>query len=138
MIKKENVFIGTVNVCSNIDRYIKDGEYSDIYDFHTCHTKFGAKVSNISKKYEHQVLIKLDEDNYIWFKLIETKVDEILLNMGLYSEVLKTSPSDDQMLFVDSESLKPYYENCNDKGISIRKLRKELIMDARLPGGIEN
>ena len=44
----------------------------------------------------------------------------------------------DDELFVVKDSLKPYFNNTQNENLSVNKLRKKVLIDPRIRGGIEN
>lgn len=139
MIKKEDIFIGTIKLCKNFNKYKVYGDISPDCIIGTLTTRIEVGgTPNVDIICSDAVLIKVDEDKYVWFKTNDSIAEEILFNLGLYGKVLTICPSYDEMLYVEKGTLKSYYENPNDEKISSRKLKKELLKDPRLPGRIQN
>lgn len=120
-MKSENIFIGTVKKCGDIYWYNQFGEERFVGDF-----KIGSSITGSIHKYvniidDKAILIKINEDKYIYFDMITTPIEKILLSLGIPVKVIGTQPFHSNELYVDKKTLKPYFQNENEN-ISIKKL----------------
>lgn len=117
MIKKNQIFIGTIKKCKNYERYMEDNV--DIID-------------------SYAALIKVTDNKYIYIETLKNFVEDLIVDMGFSIKVLGTKPEKDGDLFVDETDLIEYYSKSNEENISVRKLKKEFLIDPRIPKGIDN
>ena len=125
-MKKSNVFIGTVKQCNNIYWYERRGEKYFDGDFVVGHTTFGRMRSYVDKISDKAILIKVSEGKYIWFDLIDTIKDRILVDLGIAVNVIGTKPHYDREYFVDETTFKPYFKENMNEDINVRTLRKTI------------
>ena len=130
------IFVGTIKKCNNVYLYERYGEERYAGDFVICNTEYGHIENYTDMITDQAILIKMNETEYVWLKQIQTIKDQILTNLGHPSKVINTFPSHNGDLFVDEQSLIPYFEN--EKNISVGKLKKKVLIDPRIKSGIEN
>lgn len=124
-MKDYNIFIGTIKKCNNIYCYEKYGEERYVGDCIIGHTEVGEIHRYVDTITENAILIKVGK-KYIWLDLLTTFTEEFLVNLGIPINAFNTFPSTDNELFVDEESLAPYFENTEDKNLSVKGLKKEI------------
>lgn len=137
-MKRRDILVGTIKKCKDIHNYKKFGETRRMPEFATKSIKFWTTFDYVDTITEQAILIKVSDTKYIWLKALTSIADEILVNLGLPIKVLNTEPSEDGELYIDDKNLIPYYENDIDKNIHIRKLKRDVLVDPRIKGGIEN
>lgn len=126
MVKKENVFVGQIYECLNLDRYRKDGEKSIIPWMQIGSMIESDIVDNVRKVCDFALLIKKGE-SYLHIALDGQKI------------LLNTYPDKENRFYVMEKTLTPYYEDEEQlKKVSQRKLVKSYISDARIPIGKNN
>lgn len=132
-INKENVFVGNIMRCTKYDtsNCIVMEDMAGI-------TSFGY-VSKAHEPYkENQILIKICDNPEVYVEL--EKLKSFLTYIDIYSQVdrngihlnekiLSTSSSFLGDIYVDFESLKPYYE---EKGkVKIKKIKKDVRLNIK-------
>lgn len=92
-----------------------------IGDFKIGRTEIGTihRYSDIIDK--EAILIKVNEEKYIWIDLLTNKTEKFLVNLGIPIKTIGIFPTSDNQLFVDKETLKPYFKNNNN--LSIKKVK---------------
>lgn len=123
-MKKSNVFIGTVKQCKNIYWYERRGEKYFDGDFIIGRTTFGKMRSYVDEISDKAILIKVSEDKYIWFDLVDTIKDRILLNLGIAVNVIGNKPHFDKEYYVDETTLKSYFKENTNEDINVKTLKK--------------
>ena len=117
-MRKSDVFIGPVYEIDNDNLETKD------------------MSSNIKTLCEYAVLIKRGNGKYVWIKDINTLADIILFHLGFPVTIDPYLIGDKN--FTDEECLIPYYDTKkNNKNISVKRLKFDVLLDPRFPGGIE-
>ena len=127
-MKTNQFFVGNVMKCKNyefdgftVDRSFKNDQlkiYSSLYD--------GDLVK------ENAILIQLNVGEYIDIDNVKStlelfKIYKYILKVCKKGKILSTSPDHNDMLFIDCDSLKPYYaENQKVEKISLRQFKKNL------------
>ena len=114
-MNSKDIFVGTVKECSDIRAYKEYGEELYIPDFVLGKTEFGTTYKYVKVVDDKAVLIKVDEKNYIWLDMLESRMDEFLVNLGIAVKTIGTSPSCSGQLYVDAQTLEPYFEEEIDK-----------------------
>ena len=125
-MQKSNVYIGTVKKCKNIYWYERRGEKYFEGDFRIGHTTFGRMRSYVDIETDEAILIKISEGRYIWFDLVDSIKDRILLNLGIAVNVIGNKPHFDNEYYVDETTLKSYFKENTNEDISVKVLKKEL------------
>ncbi len=133
-MKTDQIFIGNINKCT---KYISHTTFSSetfIGDQCISSDSFGyiEKEAEIYK--ENAILIKLKNGGYVDLENLNTvldylKVAKTFTKGGFYlgGIVLSTFAYNEGSLFVDSNSLVPYYaETKKNENISTRQLKKQL------------
>ena len=91
---------------------------------------------------KYNQLLDIGNGYYINLDWIKSLKDKIKLYKGLvtnkYSDelVIYNMPPE-YGIFVDQESLVPYYKEDKDKNIGVNTAQKDKLMDVRIPGGVE-
>jgi len=119
-----NVFIGTIRISA------------------TC--PFGSNFSSRVSK-ENAKLLKVTNNGYVDLDLLNNFLDEIKLknsitkdgNFYVDSLVMGVEPYGINCLFVDESTLIQYEPLNQIKKLNVKKLKKTMLMDVRVPGGIE-
>ena len=136
-MKREDIFIGKIKKCRNVYQYKQYGDSRYVPDFSINKTEFGTIENYAYVVRDVAVLIKATENKYIWLNTLTSFIDEVKVNLGIEVNALNCEPTQDGELFVDIDSLVPYYEDELDKNISVKRLRMDTLSDVRIPGGIE-
>lgn len=142
-MKKENIFVGEIRKCIDYESYLKHGENYYIADFElkskTSKIEFGTSISTYKIIKENAILIKINDDRYIWLDTVLNPIDALFVDLGFNFDSLDTKPTEKNMVYVSSSSLKSYYdkEEQNQK-IRVKKLKHDVLLDPRLPLGIEH
>lgn len=132
------IYIGTIKKCRNVYLYEKYGEKRYIGDFSINNMECGYIDNIIEIITDEAILIKLEENKFVWINQIETLKDRLLVNLGIPSKIITVSPVIDKDLFVDKKTLIPYFSKEEEQNISVGKLKKKVLIDPRLKLGIEN
>jgi len=137
-MKSSDIFVGTIEKCSSAYFYNLYGKERYIGEFIINHREIGSIVSYSKQITDQAILIRVNEDKYIWINHLTNFMDDLLVNLGFSIKVINTSPSCDDELFVVKDSLKPYFNNTQNENLSVNKLRKKVLIDPKIRGGIEN
>lgn len=122
-MRKKQILIGDIRKCTKYGRYpiyLKEDSVSG-----TTYERF-EKESELYKK--NAILVKITEGDmasskYIDLENINSALDMLRLkNMNI---IMSASPNDVDELFVDTMSLRHYYDSDFRKKISVKKLKKE-------------
>jgi len=136
-MKNITVYVGTIKKCLNYERYKKDGERSYIPDCKIGSLEMGFSCRNTEEINNQAILIKSKDNQYHQFKLTNTLLDNIKIVFNSKSSSLTEQPNDDYGTFVDEKTLIPYYKN-QPKSLSLRKLKRDVLMDPRIKTRIEH
>ena len=137
-MKSNEIFIGTIRQCICINRYEEYGDEKFFPEFEINHNIFGSTEKYTKQITDQAILIRVNENKYIWINHLTSFKDDLLVNLGLPIKAISTKPSCDNDLFVVEDSLKPYFNNTENKNISVNKLRRKVLIDPRIRGGIEH
>ena len=130
-MKKSDIYLGTIKKCNNIYCYKKYGEKRVVGDFQLRSVGVGTTYKYVDKVYDNAVLIKINEDEYIWLDFNQYLQKESFNNFKNTYQYLNTVPITDKELFVDKDSLKPYFEKNEKERISVRKLKKIMTKNSK-------
>lgn len=124
-MKKSNVYLGTIKRCTNIYRYNQRGE-----TWLEGSWRIGSITESFIHRYayiveEKAILIKIKDDEFIWIDMVNNVKDVILCMLGSYKKIIPIKPSFDNQLFVDKNTLVPYYkEEEKEQKTKVKKLKK--------------
>jgi len=129
-MKPEQVFIGDIRRCTKYETHttFSSGTYINGECLFT--DSFGYIETDNELYKENAVLIKIRENRYVDLERLNSILDYIeiykdkMYNLGTI--MMPISEYGVDRLFVDHKSLKPYYENTQEKNISVRQLKKQL------------
>ena len=136
-MKREDIYVGTLMKCINYNDYLKDGERTFVPEFEIGHMKTGYFQYNSKVIKETAIFIKKD-DGYICVDMLKNGVETFLVNMGLEVDVIYTTPCCDDDYYVLKDSLKPYYTENLKKDVYVKSLKRQVLLDPRIKGGIEH
>ena len=139
-MKKEQFFIGNVNICTKFE---EENTYINERAGYKCGLTTHIIETTLYK--ENVPILKLKDDNYVCVDSIDSlksylELYDFILSKGVSKSdlILSTCPSNKDEIFVDVKSLIPYYDRENLKeNTTIRKVKKDLMMDPRFPRGID-
>ncbi len=131
-MKTNQFFVGNVMKCKNYesDVFVEDKSFKD--DQLECYSAEGYSGYDGDLVKEKAILIKLNVDEYIDIDNVKStlalfKIYKYILKVCKKGKVLSTSPDHNDMLYIDFNSLKPYYaENQKVEKISLRQFKKNL------------
>lgn len=130
MKNDKEMFTGKIERCLNIYNYIMYGKERLVPDSELGHIKFHTLYQYTQTAYEDAILLKINEDNYIWLNAPQEETTPLLQKLGIFQKHITTTPEKDYDLFVDKESLIPYIPTPNQKKKGyIRKLTKNMKKD---------
>lgn len=132
-MKPEQIFIGNIRKCTK-------------YDLHTtlqCKTYvngecigsdgFGYIDTDDELFKENAILIKIGKDGYVDLERFNSILDYLRIYKNVTKNgymlgglIMSNSSYGLDSLFVDEDSLKPYYNNEQIKNISVRQLKKQV------------
>lgn len=136
-MKREDIYIGKIKKCRCLDGYKEYGDSRYVKDFSINKTEFGYIENNAYVVDDCAVLIRVNEYSFIWLRSVTSFIDEVKVNLGFSIDTIGIRPTMDGSLFVDFNSLVPYYHNDLNKSTTVKKLRMDTFRDSRIPGGIE-
>ena len=119
-MKKSDIFVGPI--------YKDDIENKDTND-----------LSNKRTICAYAVLIKVSNGRYVWLKDLDSLVDIILFYMGYQVKTIDVHSTTKDTSYTEEDQLIPYYEDYEqNQNISVKKLKLDVLLDPRFPGGIEH
>ena len=141
----ENVFIGTIKKCTEYETFAHlTTKFSIGGEFIGSDSIGHIEYDSISHK-ENAKLLKVTNGGYVDLDLLNNYLDELkvkskLTKNGFYTNglIMGTSPDSINELFVDEDSLKKYKPLNERKITTVKQLKKTMLMDVRIPGGIEH
>lgn len=123
-MKNRDVFVGTIKKCNDLYCYKKYGETRYVGDFALRNIEVGQIQHYTDVVDDKAILIKIDEDKYVWLNSVMTIFDELLVDIGIPVNTISTVPSTDNELFVDKKSLVQYFDHSGDKKLKVKTLKK--------------
>lgn len=127
-MNRSDVFVGNILKVNDVLEYNGDGILNN-------------NLTNYVELYRAlAVLVRVRSNKYVWIMDTDSLVKEILFDLGIPVNCMRTVPTHDGELIVDEESLVPYYQKnqlADNKHVFARSLKLETLIDPRLPGGIE-
>ena len=139
-MKNIKVYIGTIKLCLDINDYKKDGNSSfvptECYGASKSKTIAGFRKPNVNIINNQAILIQDKNHNFYEFKLTNTFIENLKIVFKDPGSRIKLLPEKNGDIFIDSK-LTEYYDK-QPKTLSLRKLRKDLLMDSRIKTGIEH
>lgn len=140
-MKNLTVYIGTTKKCLDIKNLKKDGEYTFIphFEISSCHSsmQMGHSKRNVITINEQAILIQNQYGHFYNYKLNNNFIDNLKIILDDSRNIIRSTPSKNDEIFYDKESLVPYY-NEQPKKLSFRKIKNDLLMDPRIKTGIEH
>ena len=130
-IKNAEVYIGTIKECIDVKKYKLYGDKRTVMatEWKTMTTKFQCGFQeNYTKIINQQAIIIKTEDNELYEYKLKLE-DNIKLKNPIFS--ILTEPEDNEDIFLDENTLVPYYEK-QPKVLSLRKLKKDLLEDPNI------
>ena len=132
-MKTEQIFTGDIRKCTKYERHTSFESKTYINGVCVDCDSFGHIETDDVLYRENAVLIKIQNGGYIDLDTLNSVLDYIKVKKNIKEDgfilgglILDTSAHCMDSLFVDSESLKPYYNNDKKDNISVRKLRKQV------------
>lgn len=131
-MKTDRIFIGNIKMCTKCEfcNVISNNDYIDDKCIGSASFGYIDYEEKIVK--ENAILIKLKDYFYVDIENLNSFLDYILISGVIINPILTnlailTAPYKKNQLFVDKESLKPYYGN-EEKidNISLKTLKKNL------------
>lgn len=109
MKNDKEMFTGKIERCLNIYNYIMYGKERLVPDSELGHIKFHTLYQYTQTAYEDAILLKINEDNYIWLNAPQEETTPLLQRLGIFQKHITTTPEKDYDLFIDKNSLIPYF-----------------------------
>ena len=137
-MQKGDIFIGNINICTKL-------EAKNMFTCKGTGGIHGFRGYNIeSKTFIKSVpLLKIKIDGwgegYVCIDSIDSlnsyiDVYKFILTNKIPEIILFTTPHNESEMFVDKNSLMPYYDgNLKDEKTTIKKVKKDLILDKKIP-----
>ena len=126
-MKKDQIFIGDIKKCTKHDEHTIlsiEGPFGGDFFGYT------EVESELYKK--DAILVKVTNHGYVDLEDLNSALDMLRVKKYITksgwinnSWIMSTSPNYVDDLFVDSNSIRPYYKNENSEKISIKQLKKE-------------
>lgn len=130
MKEAKEIFTGRIERCLNIYHYTKYGKERIVPDSELGHITFNILQRYTQTAYEGAILLKIDEENYIWLNAPDEQKNPLLQRLDILQKHITTTPEKDYDLFVDKDSLIPYIPTPNQKKNGyIRKLTRNMKKD---------
>lgn len=128
-MKKHQIFIGDIRKCT---KHIMQPLFS-------FGDPFGGEIFGYTEQEDElykkdAVLIEVTNGAYVDLEVIDSALDMLRLKKYILKDggwrnnslMMSTRPTCGDELFVDSDSLKPYYNKEQDKNVSVKQLKKEI------------
>ena len=114
-MNKSKIYVGTIKRCLDSYSFDKFGDSRFVGDVNNPATKNDREI--YAKVYKHDaILLKTRHEKYVDIEDIKGFMDVVLLKIGRSHKLLKTKPTKSDELFVESRSLRPYYNESENKG----------------------
>lgn len=137
-MKPEQIFVGNIRKCTKYEEYTTFS--SSMYNGNECVIRDSiGTIATDDEIYKKQaILIKMKNGGYVDLE----RLNSILDSMKVYRDITKdgyrlgglimsTSAYCMGCLFVEEESLKPYYNYSNKQQISVYQLKKQIKRDKK-------
>lgn len=126
-LKKKDVFTGNIMKCINYNRYIIDGNESNMHEvFYSGELLKNKKIkiSNTKIIKEKVLLIRVDKNVFSYFGNEDLSViKNLFFSPFAYKYLLFTYPSQDNLNYIDYNSVEPLYsKEEQEETISLKKL----------------
>lgn len=142
-IDMNDVFIGTINKCTfhNVHNIFSSETYIGNDLIGTDSFGFGKFKGD---PYKRTVLLRVNRIGYVDLGKLNSILDELKLKSKITKTgvmigelIMGTEPYRVGQLYVDYDSLTPYVPLEKEKNMTVKKLKKKLELDPRIPGGME-
>ena len=139
-MKNKDVYVGIIKKCNNLYFYERYGEKRFVGDCQIGPVMIGSIHTYVDVVAEKAILIKVNEEQFIWLDDLNNFVDGLLVDLGFPIKLIGTVPFATGELFVDKDSLVPYYieEEKKTRNLKVRQLKKDVLIDSRIKGGVEH
>lgn len=126
------IFVGDIKICTKYDNVILQSSTFFVDSAPISIERFGF-IDVMAKPYINEaVLLEIKDGRYVDINRLNTIKDYLRMYYECFSKyiyhngiLMPTRPMAEGMLFVDEESLIPYYLG-EEKNVSIRSLKREL------------
>ena len=140
-MRNVEIYVGTIKKCLDLENYNKYGDKSEKIGWEE-RTKTTVTTSCITTNYtktinDQAILIKTNLDYFYQFKLTNTFKENLKIVFQDPLSAIPTKPDDDSSIFVDENTLIPYYQE-QPKTLTLRRLKRDLLQDPRIKTGIEH
>lgn len=116
-MKNYDVYVGTIRKCINVDGYKKYGNINNKINEYNDGEVF-ARV------YEADAILLKAKNGYVWLKDVTNAVEETLTELGVFNKALPDYPLNDDDLFVEINSLRPFYMDDEKKNVKIKQIKR--------------
>ena len=116
-MKNYDVYVGTIRKCINVDGYKKYGNINNEINEYNDGEVF-ARV------YEADAILLKAKNGYVWLKDVTNAVEETLTELGVFNKALPDYPLNDDDLFVEINSLRPFYMDDEKKNVKIKQIKR--------------
>jgi len=132
-MKPEQIFTGDIRKCTKYESHLAFSSETYITGecIGSCGFGYIDKEDELFK--ENAILIKIKNGGYVDLERFNSILDYLRIYGDITKEgyrlgglMMPTSAYKADCLFVDADSLKPYYSNEQEKNISVRQLKKQL------------
>lgn len=132
-MKSENFFVGDIKQCTKHENHTMFSSEIFVGDVCIGGDEFGY-IEMEDKPYKKDaILLKVCEGGYVDIEELNSALDYLKVYRSITKDgfylgnlIMSTSAHREGCLFVDNETLKPYFENPKEIGsISVRRLKKE-------------
>lgn len=140
-MRNVEIYVGTIKKCLDLENYNKYGDKSEKIGWEE-RTKTTVTTSYITTNYtktinDQAILIKTNLDYFYQFKLSNKFKENLKIVFQDPLSAIPTKPDDDSSIFVDENTLIPYYQE-QPKTLTLRRLKRDLLQDPRIKTGIEH
>jgi len=132
-MKPEQIFIGNIRKCTKYESHTTFQSKTYINGECIGADGFGYVDTDDELFKENAILIKIEKGGYVDLERFNSILDYIRIYKDITKDgymlgglMMSTSSHGLDSLFVDEDSLKPYYNNEQTKKISVRQLKKQV------------
>lgn len=132
-MNSNQVFIGNIRRCTKYETHITFGSQTYINNDCISCDSLGYIEEESENFKENAILIEVSKGGYVDIESYKTALDYFKIRQNLQKSrfhlgnlIMSTSPHKTGCLYIDSTTLKPFYDKEESHNVSIHRLKKEL------------
>ena len=131
-MKTKEVYLGTIKKCHDVYWYSMYGDSRFIPDFDSAYLGDGMVKVYAEDVNKNAVLVRVSKNQYISLDMINSNLEEIMVDLGISNLSIYNFPSYNGCLFVDETTLSPFFQHVSEDEINVKTL-KRLVKDDYYP-----